>query len=67
MNERNRWLMEYVQTSPLGKQAIRKRIGITCNIPTSFAQLQKTLKLQLGTSIRGGLGLKTGGIWDGWT
>jgi hypothetical protein len=56
MDEQDIWLIH--QTS-------REKICISCNAPTSLAQLQKTVKLQFGTSLGQGLDLKMGGIWNG--
>jgi hypothetical protein len=65
MDENKVRLIDYVQPSPPQQLAIRKRICITCNVPTSLAPLQKILKLQLGTGFHHGPDLITGGIRDG--
>jgi hypothetical protein len=51
MDEQYIWSIELVQLWTLYQNAIRKPIWITCKAQSSFGQLQKTGKLQLGQGL----------------
>jgi hypothetical protein len=51
MDEQDLWSIELVQLCTLYPNAIRKPICFTCKSQTSFGQLQKTGKLQLGQGL----------------
>jgi hypothetical protein len=51
MDEQYIWSKELVQLWRLYQNAIRKPICITCKAQSSFGQLQKTGKLQLGQGL----------------
>jgi hypothetical protein len=62
MDEQDLWWIELVQLCSLYQNEIRKPICITSEAQTSFGQLQKTGKLELGQGL---VVLKNRAILDG--
>jgi hypothetical protein len=62
MDEQDLWSIELVPLCTLFQNAIRKPICITCKAQSSFGQLQKRGKLELGQGL---VVLKNAAILDG--